>query len=161
MTVAPEYPLGDDQPDRPDFYAVADHLLVGEIPADGACGQLPESDRRLLEPVWGGDSENPDLIEAARNICRGCPVLESCRRYATDNLDEHAFLAGQTAGERSAGWTRHDRVALRRRKVRALYEAGATVTEMVDVLGTPRRTIEADIATLMLSGSRRRYRVTP
>jgi hypothetical protein len=159
MSVAPEYPLGDGQTDRPDFYAIADHMLVGEIPADGACGQLAELERRLLRQVWGGDSERPALVDRARKICRACPVLESCRRYTTDNLVEHGFLAGRTAGERSAAWTRQDRVALRRRKVRALYQAGATVTELVDVLSTPRRTIEADVAALRLSGSRRRNRV--
>jgi Transcription factor WhiB len=159
MSVAPEYSLEGAQTDRPDFYAIADHMLVGEVPADGACGQLAELERRLLRPVWGGDSEEPVLVERARKICLACPVLESCRRYATDNLVEHGFLAGQTAGERSTAWTRQNRVALRRRKVRKLYQAGATVIEMIDVLSTPRRTIEADIATLRLSGSRRRNRV--
>lgn len=156
MTVAPDYPLGDGQTDRPDFYAIADHTLVGQIPADGACGRLADLERRLLWPVWDGDSESPALVDRARKICSACPALESCRRYATDNLVEHGFLIGQTAGERSVSWTRQDRVALRRRKVGALYKAGATVTEMADVLATPRRTVEADIAVLRLSGSRRR-----
>jgi hypothetical protein len=159
MTVAPESSLGEGQSDLPDFYAVAAYMLVGEIPADGACGQLAELDRRLLRPVWGGDSEEPALVDRARKICLACPALESCRRYAADNLVVHGFLGAQTAGERNVAWTRQDRVALRRRKVRALYEAGATVTEMVDVLATPRRTIEADVAALRLSGSRRRNHV--
>lgn len=156
MTAVLDYPVEGRLPDRLDFYAIADYMLVGEIPADGACGRGTALERRLLRPVWDGDSEKPALVERARKICLSCPVLESCRRYSTGNLVEDRFLAGLTSAQRRATWTRRDRVALRRHQVRALYEAGATVTDMVEVLETPRRTIEADIATLGLSGSRRR-----
>jgi hypothetical protein len=162
MTAFPHYPIETSpRPDRLDFYcAIADRVLVGEIPADGACTRAPALERRLLRPVWYGDSERPVLVERARRICRGCPVLEACRRYATDDLVEHGVLAGLTAAQRRATWTREDRRALRRHKVRALYEVGATVAEMAEVLKTPQRTIEADIAVLGPSGSRRR-RVAP
>jgi len=159
MTAAPEYPVEDCQPDRPDFYAVADRVLVGEIPANGACRRTSPLEGRLLQPVWYGDSDKPALVERARQICQACPALEACRRYAVDNLVEHGVLAGLTAAQRRATWTRRDRVALRRHKARALHQAGATVTEMAEVLKTPRRTVEADIAALGLSGSRRRHRM--
>lgn len=161
MSAVPDYPL--DTP-GPDFHAVADHFLIGEIPADGSCASAAASERRRLQSAWDGDSEDPALIAQARPVCLSCPALEACRRYAVENLVEDGFLAGQTAEERRATWTRRDRLSWRRARVRALYEADATVSEIAGVLTTPRRTVEADIAALALSGSRRRstpFRPTP
>lgn len=156
MTAVPDGFTEACPPDRPDFDAIVDHDLVGQLPENGACGRLTGQERRLLLPVWGGDSEEPSLVARARVICLSCPALQACRRYGTENLDEQAFLAGMTATERRTTWTRRDRVAWRRRKVRLLHAAGATVAEMSEVLATPRRTIEADITALGLNGSRRR-----
>jgi hypothetical protein len=156
VTAVPEYPAEACPPGRPDFYAIADHTLVNEIPADGACTTVPPLEAQLLRPVWVGDSDKPALVERARKICQRCPALEACRRYATANLVEHGVLAGLSGAERSASWTRQERIAWRRRKTRLLYEADATVAEIAKVLDTPRRTIEADIAALGLSGTRRR-----
>lgn len=156
MTAVPEYPAEACAPGRPDFYAIADHTLVGEIPADGACTTMSPLEARFLGSVWVGDSDKPALIERARKICQRCPALEACHQYATDNLVEYGVLAGMSGAERSASWTRQDRITWRRRKTRFLYEADATVAEIAEVLDTPRRTIEADIAALGLSGTRRR-----
>ena len=104
MTATPDYPSPKCQPDRPDFFATADHVCVGEIPAYGACSRVTPLERRLLQPVWDGDSEKASLVERARKICLSCPVLESCRRYASDNLVEDGFLAGLTATQRRATW---------------------------------------------------------
>ena len=153
MSAIPDYRL--DMP-RTDFYAVADHFLIGEIPADGACANAAAPERHRLQPAWDGDTEDPALIAQARHTCLGCPALEACRRYAAENLVEDGFLAAQTAEERRTSWTRRDQRGWRRAKVRALYDAGATVSEIAEVLATPQRTVEADVATLGLSGSRRR-----
>jgi hypothetical protein len=156
MTAAPDGRIEPCPPDRLDYFATADRLLVGEIPADGSCTRVTALERRLLQRVWDGDSEKPALVERARAICLRCPALDACHRYATENLVQDGFLAGMTATQRRATWTRRDRIARRRRVIRALYEGGAAVADMVEVLEIPRRTIEADIATLGLSGSRRR-----
>jgi hypothetical protein len=158
MSAVHDYPL--DTP-RPDFYAVADHFLIGEIPADGACASAAAPKRRRLQPAWDGDTEDPALIAQARQTCLGCPALEACRRYAAENLVEDGFLAAQTAEERRASWTRRDQRSWRRARVRALYEPGATVSEIAEVLAAPQRTVEADIAALGLSGSRRRIMPSP
>jgi hypothetical protein len=158
VTAMPEHPADVCPPGRPDFYPIADYVLVGKIPAGGACTHMSPPQRRLLQPVWDGDSDKASVVERARAICQGCPALEVCRRYAADNLVEHGVLAGLTAAQRRGGWTRRDRIAWRRRRTRALYKAGATAPEMAEVLNTPQRTIEADIAALGLSGSRRRRR---
>lgn len=155
MTAVPEYPVESCHPGRPDFFAIADRVLVGEIPADGACTRATALERRLLQPVWDGDSDRSALAERARKICLSCPALESCRRYATENLVGYGYLAGRTATQRRATWKKQDRLAWRRPRVRVLYEADATASEIAEVLETPQRTIEADIAALGLSGSRR------
>lgn len=38
--------------------------------------------------------------EAAREVCRGCPVSVACLEYAIETRDEHAMLAGLTPEER-------------------------------------------------------------
>jgi hypothetical protein len=153
MSAVPDYPLDTS---RPDFYAVVDHLLIGAIPADGGCATAAAPERRRLQPAWDDDTEDPALIARVRQICLGCAVFEACRSYAAENLVEDGFLAAQTAEERRATWTRRDERSWRRARVRALYEADATVSEIAEVLATPQRTVEADIAAFGLSGSRRR-----
>ena len=39
--------------------------------------------------------------EAAREICRSCPVLESCRQWAREHR-EYGFWGGETEEERAA-----------------------------------------------------------
>jgi hypothetical protein len=161
MTAVPDDPIEACPQDRPDYFAIADHLVLGEIPSSGECTRMSAPERRLLQPVWDGDSEEPALVERARKICATCPVLVECRRFAAANLIEHGFLAGMPAAQRRDTWTRRDRVALRRHKVGALHREGAAVADMMEVLKTPRRTIEADIKALGLNGSRRRNRRAP
>lgn len=39
-------------------------------------------------------------VEAAKDICRGCPVMRACLMQALRNGDEHAVLGGTTPDER-------------------------------------------------------------
>jgi hypothetical protein len=156
MTAVPDGPIEARLPCQPDYYALVDHAILGQVPANGACARLTGLGSRMLQPVWDGECDEPGLVARAREICLRCPALRSCRQYATDNLDEFAFLGGMTAAQRRTAWTRRDKVAWRRRMVRPLHEAGAPVAEIAKVLATPRRTIEADIQALRLNGSRRR-----
>jgi WhiB family redox-sensing transcriptional regulator len=44
--------------------------------------------------------------EAAKRICRGCPVIGDCLAFALETGDKHAVLGGLTAAERGNTWRR-------------------------------------------------------
>jgi hypothetical protein len=50
-----------------------------------------------------GDS-GPSLliIEQAKTVCRGCPVLDTCGQWATDNRVEYGIFGGLTEQERAS-----------------------------------------------------------
>lgn len=154
MTVHPLPKSSTPRHEATDYFAVVDHALCGSIPNGGHCAESRQDP--ALQAVFDGDSDDPSVISRARAICRSCPALIACRRYADESGDQHTFLAGMTAGEREENGRRSHVIARRRWNVRLLHAAGATVTEMLEVLEVSRRTIEADIEALGLNGSRRR-----
>lgn len=58
-----------------------------------ACKDLP---KEAFFPKRGGDSAQ--TVEAARTVCRHCPVLAECREAG--RTEKHGIWAGQTVDER-------------------------------------------------------------
>ncbi|MFF4735310.1 WhiB family transcriptional regulator [Streptomyces sp. NPDC001262] len=45
---------------------------------------------------------HPCAVDAAKEICRSCPVRKACRARALANGEEHGVFGGLTADERAA-----------------------------------------------------------
>lgn len=58
------------------------------------------------------------MVQAAKEICRGCPVLRACLMQALRNGDDHAVLGGTTPDERRL---------IRRRLARERADASASL----------------------------------
>lgn len=74
------------------------------------------------------DDAPPDVIAAARAVCRDCPVLDWCAPYVK-RREVHGVAAGLTHGERAAWQARHRIVP--------------TTADLVDV--TPARELTAEM----------------
>ncbi|MFJ3041882.1 WhiB family transcriptional regulator [Streptomyces tendae] len=102
--------------------------------------------KRDQTAVFDGESTVPERdIPQARAMCRTCPLLESCRRYAYDSRDEHVFLAGETAEERRKKWRKSGEIAKRRRVVDALYALKLPTATIARMLGRDESSIRSDL----------------
>lgn len=70
-------------------------LFTGDV--EPACRHDPEA----FFPV-GDKASSREQIEYAKNICRGCPLLEPCRRWILAVGDDWCVAAGTTPAERRA-----------------------------------------------------------
>ncbi|MEU9490643.1 WhiB family transcriptional regulator [Streptomyces sp. NPDC048215] len=84
-------------------------------------------------------------IPQARAMCRKCPLLESCRRYAQDSRDPHVFLAGETVEERRKKWRKSGEVAKRRRRVVELHALNQPTAIIARKLGRDESSIRSDL----------------
>lgn len=95
-------------------------------------------------------------IEDAKAVCRRCPVMESCLQWALETAEPHGIFGGKTDDERRALLRRERRrmpghgnpelawvqiVRDRRPEFVALQEAGSSVREIAEALGTNGQTV--------------------
>lgn len=104
---------------------------------------------RRQQLAFDGEALTPKLdYPAAQAMCADCPLLDACRRYAYDSRDEHTFLAGMTAAERSTRRTKKAEIARRRRQVRELHRLGASTAVIADLVGRDPSLIRGDLRAL-------------
>lgn len=119
---------------------------------EAACSTWDET--MFLSPeeqqaAFDGEPVVPERdIPKARAMCRTCPLLESCRRYALDSRDEHVFLAGETAEERRKTWRKSGEIAKRRHQVAELYALKVPTTMIARLLGRDESSIRSDLRQL-------------
>jgi hypothetical protein len=102
---------------------------------------------REQQATFDGESTSPERdYPQARAMCRTCPLLESCRRYALDSRDEHVFLAGETAQERRKNWRKSGEIAKRRRRVSELDAVPTSI--IAGLLGRDESSIRSDLREL-------------
>lgn len=105
---------------------------------------------RRQQLAFDGEALAPGLeYPAARAMCADCPLLDACRRYADDSREEHTFLAGMTAAERSTRRTKKAEIAKRRRQVRELHRLGAPTSVIADLVERDPSLIRGDLRALM------------
>ncbi|HJD84145.1 WhiB family transcriptional regulator [Kitasatospora aureofaciens] len=105
--------------------------------------------QRDQQAAFDGESTMPERdIPQAREMCRKCPLLESCRRYGLDSRDDHAFLAGETVEERRRTWRKSGEIAKRRRRVAALHDRRVPTTLIASLLGRDESSIRNDLREL-------------
>lgn len=64
------------------------------------------ADCRRPEMVDTFDSDEPSAMNAAKQICRGCPVLRQCRDHAVTANEPHGVWGALTPRERALyKWT--------------------------------------------------------
>ena len=131
-------------------YLYAELTAAGNPPQGGACaGQIVGfPDAQVQQGVFDGEVDDAGLLDVARAACAASPVLDACRQFADDSLDEHTFLAGMTAAERSRSSRRALRTRHRKTVVQRMRATGVTVAEIMFYTGYPTRSIEADLAEL-------------
>ncbi|MDT0317973.1 WhiB family transcriptional regulator [Streptomyces millisiae] len=101
------------------------------------------------QAAFDGEPVKPERdIPQARAMCRECPLLQSCRRYALDSRDEHVFLAGETAEERRRRWRKSGEVAKRRRQVAELCALKVPTVIIAQLLGRDESSIRNDLRIL-------------
>lgn len=49
---------------------------------------------------WYPEPGQNEYVEAATRVCRGCPVVAQCLRWAFETEDRWAILGGKTANQR-------------------------------------------------------------
>lgn len=135
----------------PEIYYLA---LEPIIPPDGtgACATydpaLFETQRRQ-QLTFDGEALDPKLdYPAARAMCTTCPLLDACRKYADDSREEHTFLAGMTAAERSTRRTKKTEIAKRRRQVQELDRLGASTAVIAELIERDPSLIRGDLRAL-------------
>lgn len=72
-------------------------------------------------------------IEAAKEICRRCPVIQECGEWALDTRQDYGICGGLTAGER--------RSILRRKQRRNLDDAAVAAVDKARAPEQPPRTL--------------------
>lgn len=119
---------------------------------DAACSiHAPE---RFFTPqrqqaAFDGEPVDPVVdYPAARLICIGCPLLAACRRYADDSGDEHTFLAGLSAVQRSARRRKKMEMTKRRLQVVALRELGAPTRVIAQLVGRDPSLIRGELRAI-------------
>lgn len=127
---APEFPLADALPDLP----------------DAAC--------RTADPaVFFADGGSHTATQAAKTICRGCPEIEGCLRYAVSHPTLLGVWAATTADERKGLRGGTSRVTAAHQAVRdnrqarvadaRLYAArGVHTNDIASRLGVTPRAVE-------------------
>ncbi|MFE7453066.1 WhiB family transcriptional regulator [Streptomyces griseus] len=98
------------------------------------------------QATFDGEPTVPERdLSQARAMCRACPLLESCRRYAQDSREEHVFLAGETVDERRKNWRKSGEIAKRRRQVAALYTLSIPTATIARLLQRDESSIRNDL----------------
>jgi hypothetical protein len=99
--------------------------------------------------AFDGEPVDPELhYAAARAICMACTLLDACRKYADDSREEHTFLAGMTAAERSTRHTKKTEIAKRRRQVQELHRLGASTSVIAELMERDPSLIRGDLRAL-------------
>ncbi|MFF9920377.1 WhiB family transcriptional regulator [Streptomyces globisporus] len=102
--------------------------------------------KREQQAAFDEESAEPDRdIPQARAMCRTCPLLESCRRYAQKSRDEHMFLAGETVEERRKTWRKSGEIDKRRRRVAELHALNLPTVAIARKLGRDESSIRGDL----------------
>jgi WhiB family redox-sensing transcriptional regulator len=76
---------------------------------DGACNG---ADPALFQPI-GDSSLYSAQIEDARAVCRGCPVIASCREYSLETRQPAGIWAAMTERDRAQELRRRARIRQR------------------------------------------------
>ena len=83
-------------------------LVPGEWEFESACG--PDTADLFFPDTYGhprSHRQTPE-VRAAKRICRECPVLAECARWALSSREPHGVYGGMTPRERQ-GLLRLDR----------------------------------------------------
>ncbi len=72
---------------RPAWLQLQEALATSVRPVP--CQQHPE------RADWWADPPGAEVAEYAANLCRGCPVLAECSRFADTNRERHGIWAGR------------------------------------------------------------------
>jgi transcription factor WhiB len=104
---------------------------------------------RRQQLAFDGEAIAPGLdYQAARVMCAACPLLDACRRYADKSCEEHTFLAGMTAAERSTRRTKKAEIAKRHQQVQELHRLGAPTLVIADLVDRDPSLIRGDLRTI-------------
>ncbi|WP_281182143.1 WhiB family transcriptional regulator [Aldersonia kunmingensis] len=87
---------------RPLFQPVANalHADTWEWRLGASCRGEAADDFFVAEQVRG--KVRAQLERRAKRVCRDCPVLEDCRRYAVEAGEPHGIWGGLTTSERAS-----------------------------------------------------------
>lgn len=143
---------------------------VSDWRARAACAGTPDPEMFFPVNEAGGNPVDARLIDAAKAVCNGCPVVAECLEWALDNRCTHGVWGGLTGEERArvikrggrpvqappadsvlverarAGYPVRAGHADRRRIVAALPDIGET--HLGRVFGVTGKTIYNDRVTL-------------
>jgi transposase-like protein len=110
--------------------------LDPEVLRDAACG---EEDLELFYP----EPDDQAAEQAAKAICAGCPVKDSCLEMALATGDEHAILGGTTPAERVP--MRRQRQQLQAREQAAQRATAATGIDPAQLRAPAGRSMAAHL----------------
>jgi hypothetical protein len=127
--------------------------LEPATPPVGSAACAVYAPERFVSPqhqqaAFDGTPVNPADYRAARMICLGCSLLAACRRYADDSGDEQTFLAGLSAGQRSARRRKKTEMTRRRLQVAALRELGASTRIIAELVGRDPSLVRGDLRAI-------------
>lgn len=94
------------------------------------------------EAIFFPVSVTPVTVQAAKEICYGCPVIDPCARFALERREPHGVWGGMTEKERRAALKSrpepmaHQIVSSRRADWDAAVATGATDWGVARLLGT-------------------------
>lgn len=123
-------------------------------PPAGTAACTIHASERFVSPqrqqaAFDGDPVDPAVDnQAARAIRLGCPLLAACRQYADDSRDEHTFLAGLSADQRSTRRRKKTEMAKRRLQVGALHALGAPTPVIARLVGRDTSLIRGDLRAI-------------
>ena len=72
---------------------------LAELAGQGACSGLP-TDMFFVELSDTTDRRYRTLVQAARAVCRACPVMIQCAEYAIEEPEAYGVWGGTTPRER-------------------------------------------------------------
>lgn len=83
-----------------------------------------------------------ESCEAAKEICRGCPVQRECLDWAVENREYHGVWGGTSPRERRALWQDNgDDADERRERAVELHDRGWTYRQIAPLIGVSYRTV--------------------
>ncbi|MFF8458886.1 WhiB family transcriptional regulator [Streptomyces albidoflavus] len=90
----------------------------------------------------------PDTIQAAKEICQRCPVIQDCKRFALENRETHGVWGGMSEKELQAARRAPQKPRAVRIVEKQRNEWDAAVAEHGDDDKAIARALRADVRTI-------------